>query len=60
MKDEQETGRWDADDVAKFMYGTQRAALLLALRDFWKALCSAWPDKQKPPVSPSDGDEPQE
>jgi len=41
MKDERETGRWDADDVVKFMYGTQRAALLLALRDFWKALRSA-------------------
>ncbi|ANL71002.1 hypothetical protein AMC83_CH00977 [Rhizobium phaseoli] len=60
MKDERETGRWDADDVVKFMYGTQRGALLLALRDFWKALRSAWPDKKKTFVSPHRGDEPRE
>lgn len=60
MKDERETGRWDADDVVTFMYGTQRAAQLLALRHFWKALLSAWPNKKNTFVSPHRGDEPQE
>ncbi|AUW41051.1 hypothetical protein CUJ84_Chr000644 [Rhizobium leguminosarum] len=38
-------GQWDTDDVVTFMYGKYNGALLLALRDFWKALRSAWPDK---------------
>ncbi|RXT28623.1 hypothetical protein B5P46_07540 [Rhizobium leguminosarum] len=60
MKDEREKGQWDTDDVVMFMYGKYNGALLLALRDFWKALRSVWPDKQKPLVSPRRGDEPQD
>ncbi|MGZ2378863.1 hypothetical protein EHI44_00390 [Rhizobium leguminosarum] len=59
MKDERK-GQWDTDDVVTFMYGKYNGALLLALRDFWKALRSAWPDKQKPPISPHRGDDPQD
>ncbi|WP_171899749.1 hypothetical protein [Rhizobium sp. N941] len=58
MKDKQEKGGWDTDDVVTFMYGKYNGALLLALRDFWKALCSAWPDKRNPPVSPDRREEP--
>ncbi|NNU66776.1 MULTISPECIES: hypothetical protein [unclassified Rhizobium] len=60
MKNEREKGQWETDDAVTFMYGKYNGALLLALRDFWKTLRSAWPDKQKPPISPHRGDQPQE
>lgn len=58
VRDEREKGRWDTDDVVTFMYGKYNGALLLALRDFWKALRSAWPDKRNPPRSPDHREKP--
>jgi len=48
----------DPDGAVKLLRGGE---YILLLRDFWKALRSAWPEKKaKPPFSPHSGDEPQD